>query len=140
VGVFVPHSEVVFYQDDDENRTVPVHEWMERLPAKVQDKCQAYLGQLEDSGHELKRPVADYLRDGIYELRPSFQGVAYRMLYFFPKPKRGKPGEPRKIVVVSHGLVKEGVVPGVEIERAIGRKKKFEAEPVRHTFQPALRR
>jgi hypothetical protein len=27
--------------------------------------------------------VADYLRDGIYELRPTFGGIHYRILYFF---------------------------------------------------------
>lgn len=34
-------------------------------------------------GHELRRPEADFLRDGIYELRVSLQGQQYRMLYFF---------------------------------------------------------
>jgi hypothetical protein len=34
---------------------------------------------------ELRRPEADYLQDGIYELRVGFQHVNYRMLYFFYK-------------------------------------------------------
>ncbi|SPF35007.1 hypothetical protein SBA4_1600028 [Candidatus Sulfopaludibacter sp. SbA4] len=91
----MPHTDVVFYQDDDENQTVLIHQWMKKLPAKVQDKCQAYLGQLEDFGHELRRPVADYLRDGIHELRPSYQGVHYRMLYFFPKRERSSVEGPK---------------------------------------------
>lgn len=94
--------------------------------------------QLEDFGHELRRPIADYLRDGIYELRPSYQGVNYRMLYFFPKADKSKRANPPKIVVVSHGLTKESEVPDVEIDRAIERKKMFEAHPKRHTFKPAL--
>jgi hypothetical protein len=39
--------------------------------------------------------------------------------------------------VVSHGLVKERIVPPKEIERAVERKKKFEANPARHTYQEA---
>lgn len=131
----MPHTDVVFYQDDDENQTVLIHQWMKKLPAKVQDKCQAYLGQLEDFGHELRRPVADYLRDGIHELRPSYQGVHYRMLYFFPK-REGSSVQGPKAVVVSHGFVKEGVVPDAEIDRAVARKRAFEVNPERHTFRP----
>ena len=55
------------------------------------------MAQLEGRGHELRRPAADFLRDGVYELRPSYQGVNYRILYFFAG---------RDIVVVSHGLKK----------------------------------
>ncbi len=135
----MPRTDVVFYRDDDEKQTVLVLRWMKTLPAKVQDKCQAYLGQLEDFGHELRRPVADYLRDGIHELRPSYQGVHYRMLYFFPKREKSTVAEPR-VVVVSHGFAKEGVVPDGEIERAIALKRAFELDPERHTFRPILKR
>jgi phage-related protein len=78
-------------------------------------------------GHELRRPAADFLRDGIYELRPSYQGVNYRILYFFA----GK-----NVVVVSHGLKKESEVPAVEIRRAIDRKEKFDADRAAHTYKP----
>ena len=140
----MPTTTVVFYQDDD--RSVPVDQWLCTLPKKVQAKCQAYLGQLEDFGHELRRPIADYLRDGIYELRPSFQGVHYRMLYFFPQKKKKKrtaranETEYPYVVVVSHGLTKEGEVPDVEIDRAIARKAMFESTPETHMFKPHLTR
>ena len=90
-------------------------------------KCQAKLGRLEELGHELGRPEADYLRDEIYELRASYQGVHYRMLYFF---------HGREAVIVSHGLVKERAVPPREIGLAVKRKGSFEARPDRHTFKP----
>ena len=51
----------------------------------------------------------------------------YRILYFIAG---------RNIVVVSHGVKKEGSVPAVEIERAIARKKKFEANPADYTYRP----
>jgi hypothetical protein len=97
----MPLKEVVFYCEDGK---APVREWLRTLPVKAQIKCLAYLSQLENRGHELRRPVADLLRDGIYELRPSCAGDA---------------------VVVSHGLIKEAAVPAADIERAILRRKKF---------------
>ncbi len=126
-------AELVFYQEDDR---VPVLEWMSRLSIKARAKCLAYVAQLETFGNDLRRPVADYLRDGIYELRPSYQGVHYRLLYFFPKLGRRETPGLSQVVVVSHGLVKEGAVPDTEIERALERKDRFEADPPRHTFKP----
>jgi phage-related protein len=103
-------------------------EWLEGLPRKASAKCLAYLSRLEGEGHELRRPIGDYLRDGIYELRPSLAGVHYRILYFF---------HGSEAVVVSHGLTKEGSVPKMEIERAIRRMKQFQSSPRNHTFVPA---
>jgi hypothetical protein len=79
-------------------------------------------------GHELRRPEADFLRDGIYELRVSLQGVHHRILCFF---------HGTVAAVVSHGLVKERVVPSKEIDHAVERKKRFEANPRRHTYEEA---
>ena len=116
-------SELIF---DREGETVFIDEWLKSLPFQVQTKCLFYLERLQNEGHHFRRPVADILRNGIYELRPSIQGVHYRILYFFA----GK-----NVVVVSHGLTKESQVPAVEINRAIERKKKFEANPRLHTFK-----
>ena len=54
----------------------PVVEWLEELPAKALQggKCLARLERLEQLGHELRRPEADYLRDDIYELRGQLPG------------------------------------------------------------------
>jgi phage-related protein len=121
----VPATEVIFYREED--RSVPLLDWLDGLPAKAQDKCLARLARLEALGHELRRPEAEYLRDGIYELRVSLQGRHYRMLYFF---------HGNRAAVVSHGIVKEQKVPPKEIDRALERKKKFLANPKRHTFTP----
>ena len=77
-------------------------------------------------GYELRRPEADLLRDGVYELRVSLQGLQYRILYFF---------HGTIAAVVSHGLVKERVVPSKEIDRAIERRKRFIANPAKHTHE-----
>jgi phage-related protein len=118
-------AELVYYQEDAE--TVPMVQWLEKLPAKALQKCLARLERLGELGHELRRPEADYLRDDIYELRASYRGVHYRMLYFFHK---------QAAVVVSHGLTKERAVPLREIDLAIKRKQTFDANPKQHTFQP----
>ena len=118
-------TKVVFYREED--GTVPVLDWLDGLPDKVKAKCRVRIERLKWLGHELRRPAADYLQDGIYELRVSYQGVNYRMLYFF---------HGREAVVVSHGLVKEQKVPLKEIKKAVERKKKFNADPKRYAFKP----
>jgi phage-related protein len=121
----MPQADVVLYREDD--GSVPVREWFLTLPPKAADKCLARLKRLEQLGHELRRPEADFLRDGIYELRASYQGRHYRMLYFFVG---------RQAVVVSHGLVKEREVPAKEIDKATERKRRFEESTKAHTFRP----
>lgn len=77
-------------------------------------------------GYELRRPAADYLRDGIYELRAKHVRVQYRILYFF----HGK-----NIAILTHAMTKEeSQVPVNEIDRAIQRKVLFEASPKIHTY------
>jgi len=122
----VPRTRVVLYREED--GFCPFLEWFAELPAKAQDKCYVRLERLREMGHELRRPEADFLRDGIYELRVSLQGVQYRILYFF---------HGAIAAVVSHGLVKERVVPPKEIDRAITRKNRFTANPERHTYEEA---
>ncbi len=122
----MPTTEVIFFQEA-EDKTPPLIEWLDDLPPKAQQKCLARLKRLEDLGHELRCPEADYLRDGIYELRASCQGVHYRMLYFF---------HGRAAVVLTHGVVKEREVPPKQIDRAIRTKMAFEANPSAHIFKP----
>lgn len=73
-------------------------DWMESLPKRALDKCLVRIERLRDLGHELRRPEADLLRDGIYELRVRLGTVNYRMLYFF---------HGRMAAVLAHGLIKK---------------------------------
>ena len=120
----MPKTKVVFFKEDD--GSVPILEWLDSLQPKALDKCTVRIERLEELGHELRRPEADFLRDGIYELRVGLQHVNYRMLYFF---------HGRTAAVVSHGLVKEAAVPLKEIEKAIERKRKFARNPKAHTYE-----
>jgi phage-related protein len=120
----MPRTKIALYREDD--GTPPLLAWLDSIPDKARDKCVVRLERLRELGHELRRPEADFLRDGIYELRVALQGIHYRMLYFFHR---------REAVVLSHGLVKEREVPPKEIDRAIVRKLKYEAAPGRHTYE-----
>ncbi len=120
----MPKVEVVFYQEDDGE--VPLLGWLDGLKAKALAKCRVRIERLAELGNELRRPEADFLRDGIYELRVGLRGINYRVLYFF---------HGWTAAVLSHGLVKERVVPAKEIERAVERKKKFEKAPQEHTYR-----
>lgn len=120
----MPQTKVIFYREDD--ATVPLLEWLDRIPAKAVAKCRVRIERLRELGYELRRPETDLLRDGVYELRVALQGVNYRMLYFF---------HGRVAAVLSHGLTKERQVPPKEIDQAVERKRKFAANPKKHTHQ-----
>jgi phage-related protein len=117
----------VFFFREPKDESVPLLEWLDQLPTKVKAKCTERIDRLGELGHELRRPEADFLRDGIHELRASCQGVHYRMLYFFA----GK-----AVVVLSHGLTKEREVRPREIDQAVERKRMVEADFEKFTFKP----
>jgi phage-related protein len=123
----VPEREVVFYQDRPGD--APVLEWLENLRRnneRAYAKCVAKIERLAELGQELRRPEADYLRDGVYELRSRFGTVNYRILYFF---------HGRTLAVLAHALTKKAKVPTADINRALGRKAKFESDPETHTYE-----
>lgn len=127
----MPTTKVLFYQDNEDDS--PIVDWLRKIRKKDPKgflNCLARVKQLRMSGYELRRPAADYLRDGIYELRAKHHNVQYRLLYFFH-------GE--NVTVIDHGIVKEqSAVPPIEIERALERKTKFEQNPQKHTFEGVI--
>ena len=121
----MPKTVVVLYRDAD--GTVPLLDWFQALESKARAKCWVRLERLAELGHELRRPEADFLQDGIYELRAKHSGVNYRMLYFF---------HGRSIVVITHGFSKQRAqVPRREIALAIRRRSAFEEDPETHTHE-----
>jgi len=116
--------QVVAYRESD--GTIPLVDWLRGLPVKPRLKCLAKIERLRLLSYELRRPEADSLRDGIYELRTGLQGVNYRLLYFYYR---------NVAVVVSHGLTKADVVPATEINLAIRRRQAYVADPGRHTAE-----
>jgi hypothetical protein len=120
----MPRVKLVMFQEMD--GSVPLLNWLAKQSPKARAKCDAWLEQLRTEGHELRRPIADYLRDGVYELRVGLQGVNYRILYFF---------HGTEIVVASHGLVKERIVPSKEIDLAVRRMNQYLSDPKRHSYK-----
>ncbi|MEJ2365722.1 MAG: hypothetical protein P8017_13785 [Deltaproteobacteria bacterium] len=55
----MPSTDVVFFKD--EKNSVPVLDWLDGLPRKVQNKCYVRIERLQELGHELRRPEADLL-------------------------------------------------------------------------------
>lgn len=122
----MPHTVIHFYMD--ERGDAPVVQWLEQLRSRDETayaNCVAGIQRLASEGHNLRRPTADYLRDKIYELRAKRGHVNYRVLYFF---------HGRDVAILAHALTKEDVVPVVDIERAIERRKKYEKDPKKHTY------
>ncbi|EAZ88073.1 type II toxin-antitoxin system RelE/ParE family toxin [Crocosphaera chwakensis] len=124
----MPRTEIIFYQEKADK--IPVLDWLNQL--KRQDKkgfakCVARIQQLQDFGHELRRPASDFLRDGIWELRIRQGKIQYRILYFF---------DGQNIAILGHALVKKGeAVSNADINKAIQRKEKFSQQPQNHTYE-----
>jgi len=122
----MPPAELLVFREA--NGRIPVEDWLDSLPTKVRAKCLNYLRLLAASGHELRRPLADLLRDGMHELRPCHQGVHYRILYFF---------HGRDVVVLSHGVTNTRRVPDTEIRRAARRRQLVLEDPACHLHKLA---
>ena len=125
----MPATKVVLYREAD--GTVPLIEFLRqrRVPPAVRMKFIAYLERLEQEGHELRRPAADFLQDGIYELRIRHQSVNYRILYFF---------HGQIAAVAAHAITKEDRVPEKDIAIALTRRQRFLADPDTHTSQERI--
>ena len=119
----MPQTDVFFYA---ERNVAPALEWMDGIGDKARDKLFYRVTRLEAAGYELRRPEADILRDGIYELRVGRQHVNYRLLYFFHE----------KEAVIAHGCTKKGAVDDADIDRAIERKQRYQKSPADHRYEP----
>ena len=120
----MPKTDIVIYQEKD--GSVPLVKWLKKQSQRVQDKCITMIDMLAAEGHELRRPYADYLDKGIYELRPIVKRVQYRILYCFV----GK-----NIVLLTNGLIKTDKVPTIEIKKAMEYRDKFVKNPSLHSFK-----
>ena len=99
----------------DEDGCKQVKEFIDSLTEKEQAKVYAYIAELKNQGNNLRRPMADYLRDGIYELRPRDN----RIFYFFYLRDRA---------VLIHAIKKHvKKIPENDLKLCIKRRIKIEA-------------
>ena len=120
----MPRTPVVLFRGTD--GSVPIRIWLQKLPDKARDACRARIVLLGLYGHDLRRPAADYVGDGVWELRAKADRVNYRMLYFFSG----------QTAVVSHGFKKqEARIPQRELDMARHRRRLYEENPRVHTHR-----
>jgi phage-related protein len=127
----MPFTNVHFFQDAIGK--VPVLEWLTEL--KQTDpgafaKCFGKILRLEAEGHALRRPEADYLEDGIYELRAKKGHVNYRILYFF---------HGQNVALLAHALTKKREIPPADLARTKERKTAFERNPTVHSYPHSVK-
>lgn len=122
----MPRVALVFYRD---KRGVPVVDWLRVLRERdklAYARCVARLRQLAELGQALRRPAADYLQNGIYELRVRKGRVNFRIFYFF---------HARNVAVLAHAMTKEDRIPLADMRRAIERKRLFSQNPDLHSYE-----
>jgi hypothetical protein len=107
---------------------MPVRGLVRRVAGESTGQVLPPVGAIAGDGPRIASARSGLLRDGIYEPRVSLRGIHHRILYFF---------HGAMAAVVSHGLLKERAVPSKEIDYAIERKKRFEANPANHTYEEA---
>lgn len=118
---------VIFYED---KQGCPVLEWLESIQQRSYAKGIIRIERLAELGHTIRRPEADFLRDGIYELRWRLGSVNYRIFYFF---------HGRELVVLAHGITKEKNILDKDIDLAVKRKETYLKEPEKHTHYEVLK-
>ena len=102
----MPH-ELRFYEKI--NGECQVRDYLRAQNKRVRGQAGWLLERLECEGNRLERPTADYLEDGIYELRLIVQREQHRILYFFHG----------KIIVATNAFLKKSEkTPQSEIARA----------------------
>ncbi len=123
----MPQTQLIFFKDD--HGTVSVRDWLLELRQRHRRafaKCVVRIRRLAELGHELRRPEADFVRDGIYELRARDSRVNYRILYFFHS---------RNVAILAHALTKEDKLPSIDSNRAGRRKAAYESNPAAHSHE-----
>ena len=100
----------------DEKGVNPVKEFIHSLPPKEQTKVYAYINELKIKGWNLRRPMADYLSEDIYELRPRYN----RIFYFFYLGNRA---------ILVHAIKKRSKeIPSGDLQLCIKRKMAIERD------------
>jgi phage-related protein len=100
--------EIIFYRK--ESGRSPIEDFILRCNEQEKLEIIAHLDALSQLGFEARRPLVDYLEDGIYELRVRVLKKQIRVLYFFFHRDR---------IVITNAFVKKSTKIYIkEIEKA----------------------
>jgi hypothetical protein len=117
---------VIYYEDALKRSNV--FDFIEGRKDREKAKILAMLAVLEEQGHQLPRPYADLLIDGIHELRVKLSGDQIRILYFFCY---------RDFIILTNVFTKTTQkVPVNEIQKA----RKLRSDFLQRNSEQALRR
>ena len=107
--------EIEFYESP--TKECPTEEFLRSLHKKDElPYVMREIDLLKEFGNKLHRPHADYLENGIYELRIRVQNKQFRLLYFYFFQEK---------IIISHGIRKEAKVKNSEIKKAISHKNDY---------------
>ena len=115
-----------------ESRTghCPIQAFIDGAKERDQAKILSWIRLLEVHGPTLPRPYADYLQDGIHELRIRLSGRRVRILYFFVF---------ENYIILSHALTKNvAKTPIWDIHKAGGHRADFLLRHNEETIQEVL--
>ncbi|MBK6045623.1 type II toxin-antitoxin system RelE/ParE family toxin [Streptomyces sp. MBT55] len=96
-----------------------VRDWLDLLPEKHFRKVEEYAGLLAATGASTPMPFSRPLRDGVYELRPTLNGEATRITYWFASDRR---------IVLLTVFRKTRIRESAQVDRAVQARVLCEAE------------
>lgn len=117
----MPMTTVLLFREGTDS---PALRYLDGMSGRAKARSLVLLELLAQFGHQLRRPHADLLEDGIYELRADEGNVHHRFLYFF---------HGQNVVILTHGLRKERIVPPQDIVRAKAMRERYIADPTAQT-------
>jgi len=106
---------VIFYRSA--SGRCPIEEFVEDLPIEDAREVVASIAALGELGNAARRPLADYIEDGIYELRARRLRKQFRVLYTFAG---------RDTILLLTGFVKKTkAVPPQRLQKARALRKNY---------------
>ena len=89
------YKKAIFYTDEE--GISPVEDFLDRLGESAKAKITARIEFLEKHWHQARRPLVDYLEEGLYELRVQFAKDKVRVIYAYML---------KDYIVLLHGIIK----------------------------------
>jgi phage-related protein len=72
-------SRLAFYRTA--SGATPLTDFLASLPAKARAKCAFYMARLDQQGLSLPRSYLAKVEGDVWELRPEFGGIEYRLMF-----------------------------------------------------------